>query len=336
MITRKQILKQLLPGLNKLFGLKYRRIKPGETMSSYLDVFPRVSHADFVNPSFKTQVRRYFYQNETPRLETVVNKPYAGSGGKEFPLGHRRYGRRRYYVENKGTVTIKLNEQVLGYVHTDDSFTFTSKPYFGDQALLNRLFPSFCLFSSSRRGGVVLTNRPLTKYSQLGKNGSVVHPVFPGLRVYLNDLRLHESCNYYVNVKRLDTKITKLIRKKYEDEFKAARGFFMAASAQNIVADMPIGPHLKPNPNIDNNDMYTQVVRKVEMSCRPWNFSHRANRLYELIDRYRSRFFEQARKSILDEIYEQEQAFKIETIEAGKPIPSGNWGYVIHTDKQEN
>ena len=58
----------------------------------------------------------------------------------------------------------------------------------------------------------------------------------------------------------------------------------MAASAQNIVADMPIGLHLKPNPNIDNNDMYTQVVRKVEMSCRPWNFSHRANRLYELID----------------------------------------------------
>ena len=303
---------------------------------SYADVLPRVSHADFVNPSFKTQVRRYFYQNETPRLETVVNKPYAGSGGKEFPLGHRRYGRRRYYVENKGTVTIKLNEQVLGYVHTDDSFTFASKPYFGNQVMLNRLFPSFCLFSSSRRGGVVLTNISFRRYSQLGKNGSVVHPVFSGLRVYLNDLRLHESCNYYVNVKRLDTKITKLIRKKYEDEFKAARGFFMAASAQNIVDDMPLGRYLKPNLNFDNNDMYSQVVRKVEMSCRPWNFSHSANRLYEMIDRYRSRFFEQARKSILDEIYEQEQAFKIETIKAGKPIPSGNWGYVIHTDKQEN
>ena len=308
---------------------------------NYADVFPRVSHADFVNPSFETQVRRYFYQNETPRLETVVNKPYAGSGGKEFPLGHRRYGRRRYYVENKGTVTIKLNEQVLGYVHTDDSFTFGLKPYFGDQTILNRLFSSFCLFSSSRRGGVVLTNRPLTAYSltgysQLGKNGSVVHPVFSGLRVYLNDLRLHESCNYYVNVKRLDTKLTKLIRKKYEDEFKAARGFFMAASAQNIVDDMPLGRYLKPNLNFNNNDMYSRVVRKVEMSCRPWNFSHSANRLYEMIDNNRSRFFDRARKSILDEIYEQEQAFKIETIEAGKPIPSGNWGYVIHTDKQEN
>jgi hypothetical protein len=55
-----------------------------------------------------------------------------------------------------------------------------------------------------------------------------------------------------------------------------------------------------------------------------------------MIDNNRSRFFELARKHILDDIYEQEQAFKIETIEAGKPIPSGNWGYVIHTDKQEN
>ena len=303
---------------------------------SYADILPRVSHADFVNPSFKTQVRRYFYQNETPRLETVVNKPYAGSGGKEFPLGHRRYGRRRYYVENKGTVTIKLNEQVIGYVHTDDSFTFASKPYFGDQALLNRLFSSFCLFSSSRRGGVVLTNRPLTKYSQLGSNDSVVHPVFPGLRVYLNDLRLHESCNYYVNVKRLDTKLTKLIRKKYEDEFKAARGFFMAASAQNIVEDMTIGVNSTINYNLGNNDMYSRVVRRVEMNCVPWTFKHRPHRLYEMIDNNRSRFFERARKHILDDIYEQEQAFKIETIEAGKPIPSGNWGYVIHTDKQEN
>ena len=295
---------------------------------SYADILPRVSHADFVNPSFKTQVRRYFYQNETPRLETVVNKPYAGSGGKEFPLGHRRYGRRRYYVENKGTVTIKLNEQVLGYVHTDDSFTFGLKPYFGDQALLNRLFSSFCLFSSSRRGGVVLTNR--------WKNGSVVHPVFSGLRVYLNDLRLHESCNYYVNVKRLDTKITKLIRTKYEDEFKAARGFFMAASAQNIVEDMTIGVNSTINYNLGNNDMYSRVVRRVEMNCVPWTFKHRPHRLYEMIDNNRSRFFELARKHILDDIYEQEQAFKIETIEAGKPIPSGNWGYVIHTDKQEN
>lgn len=308
-------------------------------MSSYVDVLPRVSHADFVNPFFKTLVRRYFYQNETPRLETVVNKPYAGSGGKEFPLGHRRYGRRRYYVENKGTVTIKLNEQVLGYVHTDDSFTFASKPYFGDQAMLNRLFSSFCLFSSSRRGGVVLTNRPFRRYSQLGKNGSVVHPVFSGLRVYLNDLRLHESCNYYVNVKRLDTKLTKLLRKKYEDEFKAARGFFMAASAQNIVEDMTLGVRSTINYNLDNNDMYSRVVRRVEMNL-PWTFKHRPHRrtvrLYELIDNHRSKFFERARKHILDDIYEQEQAFKIETIEAGKPIPSGNWGYVIHTDKQEN
>jgi hypothetical protein len=297
---------------------------------SYADILPRVSHADFVNPSFETLVRRYFYQNETPRLETVVNKPYAGTGGKEFPLGHRRYGRRRYYVENKGTVTIKLNEQVLGYVHTDDSFTFSSKPYFGDQAMLNSLFPSFALISDSRRGGVVL------KMARYWGDSKISHPVFPGLRVYLNDLRLHESCNYYVNVKRLDTKLTKLIRKKYEDEFKAARGFFMAASAQNIVEDMTIGVNSTINYNLGNNDMYSRVVRRVEMNCVPWTFKHRPHRLYELIDSNRSRFFELARKHILDDIYEQEQAFKIETIEAGKPIPSGNWGYVIHTDKQEN
>ena len=110
----------------------------------------------------------------------------------------------------------------------------------------------------------------------------------------------------------------------------------MAASAQNIVEDMTFGLSTTINYNLGNNDMYSRVVRRVETNCVPWKYRHRPNRLYELIDNHRSKFFYRAKKSILDEIYEQKQAFKIETIEAGKPIPSGNWGYVIHTDKQEN
>jgi hypothetical protein len=171
-----------------------------------------------VNPSFESLVRKYFYQTEPPRLETVVNKPYAGSGGKEFPLGHRRYGRRRYYVKNKGTVTIKLDERVLGYVHTDDSFTFAIPPFQGDQALLNRLFPSFSLFSDSRRGGVVLMMR------KHWGDSKIAHPVFGGLRVKLNDLTLHESCGYHVEVKHLDRKLTETNTRKVRQRVEGREG----------------------------------------------------------------------------------------------------------------
>lgn len=321
MITRKQLLKELLPGLNKLFGLKYRRLKPGENMN-YADVFPRKSHADFVNPSFETLVRRYFYQTEAPRLETVVNKPYAGSGGKEFPLGHRRYGRRRYYVENKGTVTIKLDERVLGYVHTDDSFTFAIPPFQGDQALLNRLFPSFSLFSDSRRGGVVLMMKKHWSDSKIS------HPVFGGLRVKLNDLTLHESCGYHIEVIHLDRKLTKQIRDKYDNELKAARGFFMAASAENILNDMKEGAF-----SIDQ-DMYTKIVLQAHRSHKYFAnpYGWRRN-LTDKIDMHRSEIFDNAKSHVLDTIYREEEAFSTKILEAGQRIPSGNWGFSVHIHK---
>lgn len=322
MITRKQLLKTLLPGLNKLFGLKYRRLKPGENMN-YADVFPRKSHADFVNPSFETLVRRYFYQTEAPRLETVVNKPYAGSGGKEFPLGHRRYGRRRYYVENKGTVTIKLDERVLGYVHTDDSFTFAIAPFQGDQALLNRLFPSFGLISDSRRGGVVL------KMARHWSDSKIVHPVFGGLRVKLNDLTLHESCGYHVEIKHLDRKLTKQIRDKYDNELKAARGFFMAASAENIINDMKESAFSVYR----DRDMYMKIVSQAERYIsNAYGYGWWRNKV-EKIDMHRKEIFDNAKSNTLDTIYREEEAFATKILEAGQPIPSGNWGFSVHIHK---
>ena len=330
MITRKQLLKTLLPGLNKLFGLKYRRLKSGENMN-YADVVPRKSHADFVNPSFESLVRKYFYQRgylrtEAPRLETVVNKPYAGSGGKEFPLGNRRYGRRRYYVENKGTVTVKLDERVLGYVHTDDSFTFAIPPFQGDQALLNRLFPSFALFSDSRRGGVVLMMR------KHWSDSKIAHPVFGGLRVKLNDLTLHESCGYHVEVKHLDRKLTKQIRDKYDNELKAARGFFMAASAENILNDMKESAFSVYR----DRDMYMKIVNHAERYITN-AYGWRRNWLDRIdmhrIDMHRKEIFDNAKSNTLDTIYREEGAFATKILEAGQPIPSGNWGFTVHIHK---
>jgi hypothetical protein len=304
------------------FAINNSRSFSGENMN-YADVFPRKSHADFVNPSFETLVRRYFYQTEAPRLETVVNKPYAGSGGKEFPLGHRRYGRRRYYVENKGTVTIKLDERVLGYVHTDDSFTFAIAPFQGDQALLNRLFPSFGLISDSRRGGVVL------KMARHWSDSKIVHPVFGGLRVKLNDLTLHESCGYHVEIKHLDRKLTKQIRDKYDNELKAARGFFMAASAENIINDMKESAFSVYR----DRDMYMKIVSQTERYIsNAYGYGWWRNKV-EKIDMHRKEIFDNAKSNTLDTIYREEEAFATKILEAGQPIPSGNWGFSVHIHK---
>lgn len=289
----------------------------------FYDVYPRKSYADFINPSFET-VKRIGYYSKNPQSVTVANVPYNGTNGKEFPLGLRRYSDRRYYYEgNGGVITIKYQNVVMGYVHPDDTFEFTNTRHWASynckQDILNRLFNPFALNRLSREGGMVLIKRDV---QAVRIDRSVQYVVFDGLRVNINTLELHPSSNHHIEVTYLDRKLTKAIRDKHENEFKAARAFIMATNAETLRQD---------HDNITyEKDMYDWFIGYIWRELFTHSFRKSSmSYLNNLLEEHKTLWFDKAKKKILEDIYRTEKPFKTRILQAGERIPTGNWGFKI-------
>lgn len=288
----------------------------------FYDVYPRKSYADFIKPSFET-VKWNGYYSRNAESVIVANKAFNGTHGKEFPLGLRRYSDRRYYYEgNGGVVTIKYQNTVMGYVHPDDTFEFANTrnwaSYNCKQDILNRLFDAFGLNRLSREGGMVLIKR----------DRSVQYVVFDGLRVNINTLELHPSSNHHIEVIYLDRKLTKAIRDKHEDEFKAARAFIMAASVETLREDHR---NIRQSYERDLYEHFVFHIWKELTTIR--SFRNRNN----VLEEHKTKWFDIAKKKILEDIYLKEQPFKTRYLQAGERIPTGNWGFkIIKLNSQES
>lgn len=289
----------------------------------FYDVYPRKSYADFIKPSFET-VKRIGYYSKNPQSVIVANKAFNGTHGKEFPLGLRRYSDRRYYYEgNGGVITIKYQNTVMGYVHPDDTFEFTNTcnwaSYNCKQDILNRLFNAFGLVRLSREGGMVLIDYRRGKF-----NRNTQYVVFDGLRVNINTLELHPSSNHHIEVTYLDRKLTKVVRNKREDEFKAARAFIMAANVETLRQDHHDIRHSH------ERDLYEWFVSYIwrELSIRSFRNSSMSY-LNEVLEENKTKWFDKAKKKILEDMYLKEQPFKTRILQAGERIPAGNWGFKI-------
>ena len=297
----------------------------------FYDVYPRKSYADFIKPSFET-VKRIGYSSRNPQSAIVANKAFNGTHGKEFPLGLRRYSDRRYYYEgNGGGVTIKYQNTVMGYVHPDDTFEFANTrnwaSYNCKQDILNRLFDAFGLNRLSREGGMVLIKRDVQAV-RLDK--SVQYVVFDGLRVNINTLELHPSSNHHIEVIYLDRKLTKAIRDKHEDEFKAARAFIMAASIETLRQD---------HDNIRyERDLYEWCVWYIWRELSTHSFRNSSmSFLNNVLEANKTKWFDKVKKRILEDMYLKEQPFKTRYLQAGERIPTGNWGFkIIKLNSQES
>ena len=289
----------------------------------FYDVYPRKSYADFIKPSFET-VKRIGYYSKNPESVIVANKAFNGTHGKEFPLGLRRYSDRRYYYEgNGGVITIKYQNTVMGYVHPDDTFEFANTrnwaSYNCKQDILNRLFNAFGLVRLSREGGMVLIDYRRGKF-----NRNTQYVVFDGLRVNINTLELHPSSNHHIEVTYLDRKLTKVIRDKHEDEFKAARAFIMATNVETLAQDHHDIRHSY------ERDLYEWFVSYIwrELSLRSFRNSG-VSYLNEVLEENKTKWFDKAKKKILEDMYLKEQPFKTRYLQAGERIPAGNWGFKI-------
>ena len=289
----------------------------------FYDIYPRKSYEDFIKPSFET-LKRIGYYSKNPQSVIVANKAFNGTHGKEFPLGLRRYSDRRYYYEgNGGVITIKYQKTVLGYVHPDDTFEFTNTrnwaSYNCKQDVLNRLFDAFWLARLSREGGMVLIKRD---HQTRMPDRSVQYIVFDGLRVNINTLELHPSSNHHIEVTYLDRKLTKAIRDKHEDEFKAARAFIMATNVENLRQDFD-------NINVIR-DLYEHFVAHMWKELFTHSFRNTSTSyLNNLLEEHKTKWFDRAKKKILEDIYLKEKPFKTRYLQAGERIPTGNWGFKI-------
>lgn len=289
----------------------------------FYDVYPRKSYADFIKPSFET-LKRIGYYSKNPQSVIVANKAFNGTHGKEFPLGLRRYSDRRYYYwGDGGVVTIKYQKTVMGYVHPDDTFEFTNTRNWATSNcksdILNRLFDAFGLNRLSREGGMVLIKRdPHTRYF----DRRTQYVVFDGLRVNINTLELHPSSNHHIEVTYLDRKLTKVIRDKHEDEFKAARAFIMAANVETLRQD---------HDNIRyERDLYEWCVWYIWRELSNHSFRNSSmSYLNNILEEHKTKWFDIAKKKILEDIYLKEEPFKTRILQAGERIPTGNWGFKI-------
>lgn len=291
----------------------------------FYDIYPRKSYADFIKPMFET-LKRIGYYSKNPQNVVVANKPYNGTQGKEYPLGLRRYSDRRYYYEgNGGAVTIKYQNTVMGYVHSDDTFEFTNTrnwaSYNCKQDVLNRLFDAFWLTRLSREGGMVLIKRD---FHTRMPDRSVQYIVFDGLRVNIKTLELHPSSNHYVEATYLDKKLTKALRSKYEDEFKAARAFIMAANMETLRQD---SHNIK---SVYERDIYEKFVSYIWKELTVRSFRNSAvSYLNNVLEEQKTTWFDRAKKKILEGIYLEEKPFKTRYLQAGERLPTGNWGFKI-------
>lgn len=123
----------------------------------------------------------------------------------------------------------------VGIVYPDNSFEFTAKFDWGipqglKMAMSYNWLNSASLCASSKHGGALLSGGGV-----VGNNYRFTHPVFNGLRVYVNTLELHESCSYEVSGYKTNNKAVKAVFEPYKESFTVADVMFRNMRDEDIV-----------------------------------------------------------------------------------------------------
>jgi len=123
----------------------------------------------------------------------------------------------------------------IGIVYPDNSFEFTAEFDWGIPqglkiAMSYNWLNSASLCTSSKHGGALLSGGGV-----IGNNYRFTHPVFKGLRVYVNTLELHESCSYEVSGYKTNNKAVKAVFEPYKESFTVADVMFRNMRDEDII-----------------------------------------------------------------------------------------------------
>jgi hypothetical protein len=246
-------------------------------------------------------------------------KPYRGSTNI-YPLGERRYNDRTFVFKGDHVV-IRYGSIDLLKFHEDDSIEFTRGSYYGGMNMMLSafLYPNV-VHCNIRMGGDVITG------------ADNMHPIFKGLRIYLENLKLHPTVTYNYRYKILNRTKTKVIRKQWEERFKTVKAFFLVGDSEQMIKEYHTSDCRLSIQNMTfDGDTYLQFlciagdsgyVRQRSTSWGNRNFS---------LDKDREAIFKKVREKFLDHLYlQQEDVFEWKEVEIGKRPPLGNRGVEVN------
>lgn len=258
-------------------------------------------------------------------------KPYRGTENK-YPLGARRYSDRSFTFHGDHIVAYYGQSELFKF-HEDNSVEFLHDNYYvGSSMLMTSFFTSkFVVKSEIRMGGDIIVN------------DNAMHPVFKGLRVFINtpNLDIHPSVKYNYRYKVLDREKTRSIRKLWEEKLKLTKAFFLASDTEQMIQEsntVEARQSLIGETTLES-DTYLQFL----YLARDGGFMRKSNRSggwYSgvCVDTHREEVFKKVREKFFDRLYSyNEDVFEWKEVEMGKRPPSGNWGVEVtyHINQNE-
>lgn len=173
-------------------------------------------------------------------------EPFRGYDKKVWPLGDRRYTNRHFtydaesktydlfygalWLQDKRKVLLKTkttdgHAKPLLRVHADNSIEFMQDPFIPECAFISRV-----LFSgvNYRRGfvhNVRSKGGPVVSIYSNGLNTGEQYPVFVGLRIYKDTLKVHPSSQYTVFHPVVNRVAVKEHMSRYDEFFKVCNLF---------------------------------------------------------------------------------------------------------------
>jgi len=324
------------------------------------------------------------------RLQTITStqKPYRGTTDR-YPLASRRHIHKNFYVDdlngervfritygnthkefavtkeeymaNQNTfhevhwraidhplryVRYELHARELGIVRPDNTFEFTAKHYGqGERQLLSNGIGALSV--STRHGGLVIKNYV---------SPFIMHPIFKNMRLNMDTMQVHDSCNYKMYGKRVNRGEGKKFLSQFEDFFKITEVMlknmewksFLEGSSEVMKELMGEDKfeHTYYLEDYAKRDMAKLALERIHTApfdaCVLYCVAYDINRLYYSMhssNRYVNdleNLFINMKRRVSKELYKANPSvMSVVEYETGKPYPASEWGVDIFVNGVE-
>lgn len=163
-----------------------------------------------------------------------TQEPYRGSKNR-FPINERRYSHKYFFKEVvNGVPQFKLcywygndpvtEPNVFGIVRSDNTIEFVAEHrlHQGLRQIMSRSYRNGYFRSSIKHGGIIYT-----KLVDEEKKEWRRIPIFKGLRMSIDTIKIHESSKYTFVKKTLNREKSKALLAKYENAYKVAEVMYI-------------------------------------------------------------------------------------------------------------
>lgn len=224
--------------------------------------------------------------------------------------------------------------RTIGIVRPDNTFEFVCDAISqSENIFFNNHVPTFSgvIQTNCRMGGATVRDS--------WSNPNVVVPLFKGLRVDLNTLKVHESQNVVIHKYNIDRKKAKPLMQKYGDMIKVSRPMLMAMDTETLLNEIAeLVEHLENNKAEDIEQIASEANENKNYfeSAVLFAWLMNASNIRSIV-RYRQssyyarnftpeKFHMDMMRGLSKQVYKAESPFTVTEIQAGVPYTSSEWG----------